>query len=163
MHFRALELTYLDIFHNVLPMKFKEFFACNCWLQCINSCTLNVLLVLVSPTWKLYSSFYRNQRLNYVCKIFFSDMDVLLYRYKRFSPFSARFSKLWVNFEYSPGKEIQPFMLTLVLNRLARLGFRKQNRPILSERNVGTERMTIFERLLCLNVYLISFLWHVMT
>ena len=37
---------------------------------------------------------------------------------------------------YSPGKEIQPFGLSLVLNRLARLGFRKLNRPILSERNV---------------------------
>ena len=46
-----------------------------------------------------------------------------------------------------PGKEIQPFRLTLVPYRLTTLGFRKRNRRILSERNVGTERMLIFERL----------------
>ena len=40
----------------------------------------------------------------------------------------------------TPYKEIQPFRLTLVLYRAARLGFRKTaDSPILSERNVDTE------------------------
>ena len=48
-----------------------------------------------------------------------------------------------------PGKEMQPFRLTLVVNRSARLGLKKENvdgrtpgalgRPILFERSVGTE------------------------
>ena len=140
MHFRPLDLAYLDIFHSVLLMKLKEFLASNCCLQCMNK-----LLGLVSPTWKLRlcTAFSDWIMFPFFLTSMFYCIDISCIKlYKTLLGF--------LNSEYSPGKEIQPFRLPLVLYRLAGLGFRKQNRPMVFGWNVGTERMPIFERLLCL-------------
>ena len=116
MSFKPLELTYLDKFHSIPLMKFNELLVCNCWLQWIN---INIF-VPASPTWKLVG----------FCTVFMDSITITWFFLTRIyfcTDIQCKMLLVFLNPENRPGKELQPFRLTLVLYRAAILGFKKEH------------------------------------